>query len=550
MRLVPGTDSMSHAANFLRWLVCGLLVALFTWVVTLYYIPGKGFTYLIGFGGLYHSKFLPEVRAANHYEEPQSYGYDAQWYAQIAMHPDLADPALDRAVDSLPYRARRILFEWTAWILGGGNPRRVMNVFAVQNVVCWYILAALLLRWFPPVSWGNCFRWAAVLFSFGLVFSVRGALLDGPSLLLVAIAMALIELKRPWCGALVLGISGLSKDTSVLSGSALSFPDFRQPRTWVLWLGRIALVLFPLVAWTIYLRFWLGRADDIGLHNFTGTFSGISNKILNTVSSLVTKGDPDPWVARFDFLVLVGLLAQVFFFAFRIRAKDPWWRVGASYAALSLFLVDGVWEAYPSAATRVLLPMTLAFNVLVPRGGFRPVLLVLGNLGVFGSAHLVSITLPERLVQAFAVEGPDELRFNPTDGFEVEAIYGPRNWWSPEKELMPGSKVWDSWRWTRGDSSVVIHNPQAFGMLADVRFGLATVDERFATATIDGKVVWHAPLKPAHDNEAEIVGIRLPPGDTTVLFESDRPPVRAGGTDQRLFSFSVRNLRIILRSRL
>ncbi len=542
---------MSHACgNSLRWLACVLLAALFTWTVALYYIPGKGLTSLIGFGGLHHSKFLPEVRAVNHYETPGSYGYDGQWYAEIAMHPGLSDPVLDRAVDSLPYRARRVLFEWTAWILGGGNPRRVMNMYALQNVACWYLLAALLLRWFPPVSWGNYFRWAAVLFSFGLVFSVRDALLDAPSLLLIAIAMALVELKRPWCAALVLGISGLGRDNNVLSGSALSPPQFRQPRTWIPWLGRMAVVLFPLVVWTICLRFCLGRADHIGLHNFTGPLTGISNKLLNTVSSLVTRGDPDPWVARFDILVLAGLLAQLFFFAFRIRTGDPWWRLGAVYAALSLLLADGVWEGYPSAATRVLLPMTLAFNVLVPRGGWWPVLLVAGNLGVLGSAHLVSITLPENLAQDFTVEGPSEMRSEPTSGFEVEAIYGPGNWWGPEKELVPGTKVWNSWRWSMGDSSVVIHNPQAFAMMADVRFGLATADERGATATIDGKVVWHALLKPAYDNEAGIAGIRLAPGDTTILFTSDRPAVRAGDSDRRWVTFSLRNLKIILKSKL
>jgi hypothetical protein len=540
---------MSHApGNSLRWLLCGLLVALFTWLVALSYVPGKGFTFLIEFGGLNHSKFLPEVRAANHYELPGSYGYDGQWYAQIAMHPALSDPALDRAVDSLPYRARRILFEWTAWILGGGNPSRVMNIFALQNVACWYILAALLLRWFPPVSWGNCLRWAAVLFSFGLIFSVRGSLLDGPSLLLIAVAMALVEMKRPWCASLVLGISGLGRDTNVLSSSALSLPRIREARTWIDWLGRMALILLPLIIWTTCLRFWIGRADHLELRNFTASLAGISHKIVDAFSGLSTEAGSDPWLARADVLVLIGLLAQLAFFALRIRATDPWWRLGACYGALSLFLADAVWESYPSAAARVLLPMTLAFNVLVPRGGWWRILLVVGNLGVLGSAHLVSISQPETPVRDFVIEGPKELRFDPRSGLEVEAVYGPGNWWSPEKERVAGSKVWDSWRWSMGDSTVVIHNPQAFAMVADVRFGLATADERGATATIDGKVVWHALLKPAHDNEAVIPAIRLPPGDTTVLFKSDRPAVRAGGTDRRWVTFSVRNLTITLDS--
>ncbi len=112
-------------------------------------------------------------KAVNHYEMPDSPGYDSQWYSQIAVRPHLSDPGLAKAVDSLPYRARRILFLWTAWLAGGGNPPGCMNVYALQNIVCWFILAALLLRWFPPVTWGNCLRWAAMLFSFGLIFSVQ-----------------------------------------------------------------------------------------------------------------------------------------------------------------------------------------------------------------------------------------------------------------------------------------------------------------------------------------------------------------------------------------
>jgi len=58
---------------------------------------------------------------------------------------------------------------------------------------------------------------------------------------------------------------------------------------------------------------------------------------------------------------------------------------GASYAVLMIFLGDAVWESYPSAAARVLLPMTVAFNILVPRGKWWPILLVVGNLGVLAS---------------------------------------------------------------------------------------------------------------------------------------------------------------------
>lgn len=547
---MTGTNPLSCAGSkTLRWLACGLIVGLFTWIVSLYYIPGKGFTYLIGFGAKNGAIFLPEVKAVNHFEFPDSYGYDAQWYAQIAMHPLLADPVLSNAVDTLPYRARRILFEWTAWAIGGGNSTRVMNVFAFQNVACWYLLAALLFRWFPAVSWGNCFRWAAVLFSFGLIFSVKGALLDGPSLLIVSTGMALIESKHPWWGALVIGISGLGRETNVLSGSALSSSDSRHPLAWVIWLARISLVLLPVLLWVVGLTLWLGTGADTGIRNFSGIFNGVTNKALEIAFSLHEKGNSFPSETTFDLLVFVGLLAQFSFFAFRIRWRDPWWRVGASYAVLLLFLGNPVWENYPSAAARVLLPMTLAFNVLVPRGGWWPLLLVVGNLGVFGSADLLRLRPPDRLTECFVVQGPRELKINSANGFDVVAVYGPRNWTGPESELIAGKKSWDSWRWSTGDSTITIHNPQPFPILANVNFGVATGDTRLATVKLGRSVIWSGVLKPAHDNHAAISRLELAPGDTELLFQSDRPAVRPDKGDIRRLSFSVRDLIIDLTGR-
>ena len=82
-----------------------------------------------------------------HYQSP---GYDGQFYAQLAVEPLLRDRRIDEALDTPPYRARRILFSWTAYLLGLGRPAWILKVYAVQNIVAWLLLAWLLLRWFPP----------------------------------------------------------------------------------------------------------------------------------------------------------------------------------------------------------------------------------------------------------------------------------------------------------------------------------------------------------------------------------------------------------------
>jgi hypothetical protein len=531
-------------AQAMRWLACLACAALFIWSVARYYIPGRGFTYLIEFGDLNRAVSLPELKAAEHVEMPKSDGYDAQWYAQIAMHPRLGDAALQRAVDKLPYRARRILFEWTAWALGGGDPERAMNAYALQNVACWLLLAVLLFRWFPPSSWGNFLRWAAVLFSFGLIFSVRRALLEGPCLLMTAAAMALLESGRPWAGALVMGLGGLGKETNALGALALEPPGSARAGGWRPWLGRLALVLLPIGAWMLCLRLWLGRAGDAGLGNFAGPFVGLSDKLVDVASGLVSDRAGFPTDAKLDALVLAGLLVQFLFLAARVRWRDAWWRLGAAYALMLVFLGDAVWRDYPSAAARVLLPMTMAFNVLVPRGRWWTLLLIAGNVGVVGSANLLKV--PESESQCYTLAGPKELLRNELEGTRVDISYGPRNWWAPER-YGP-----DYWRWCRGDCTIVIHNPQPFSIRADVTFGLALSgdDQRSATVTIGGAPAWSGKLKHAADNWASLPGVVLRPGDTVLLFQSDRPATSAGGGDSRQVTYSVRDFKVVLRDRM
>jgi hypothetical protein len=523
-------------------MACGIVLAFFTWRVALMYLPGEGLTYFIEFGEKEHARYLPEVKAANHYEMPGSDGYDGWSYVQIAMRPNLADPALGKAVFGLPYRARRILFLWTAWLLGGGNPVRVMNAYAAQNIICWYLLAWLLLRWFPPVSWGNCARWAAVLFSFGLIFSVRSALLDGPSLLLIAGGILLAESKRPWMAAAVLGISGLGKDTNILSALGLDLPDRASRRTWFPWLARMALVVLPLGVWAASLAAWIGNGADVGARNFAGPFCGVAGKAEEIVSNLIADGRVKDAVIRydiFDLLVVVGLLTQFFFIASRIRWRDPWWRVGAGYAVLMVFLGDSVWEGYPSAAARVLLPMTLAFNILVPRRAWWPVLLIAGNLGVLASFDVLKPPYREACV----VQDTQGLRTDPATGDRVEGTYGPRNWFGPKKSRFQFG------RWGTGESEVSIRNPRGFPILADVKFQVRSADARRASVSSAGRVVWSADLRPGESTPVTLAGLELRPGDTVLVFQSDRPAAHPDAVDRRKVAFFVWNLEIDLKGR-
>ena len=189
-----------------------------------FYLPGKGFTCLILFGGKLGAAAHPgtQVRSTITWTQ-DSYGYDGQYYAQMAVKPLLMSRDLAAAMDNLPYRARRILFCWTAYVLGLGRPAWVLQAYALQNILAWLLLAWLLLRWFPPTDPSNLVRWAGVMFAWGLTMSVR-EVVDGRTQPAADRLRAWRWPKqgRRWTSACVLGIAGLGRETNLLARLALA----------------------------------------------------------------------------------------------------------------------------------------------------------------------------------------------------------------------------------------------------------------------------------------------------------------------------------------
>ena len=322
----------------------------------------------------------------DYYVHRDSYGYDGQYYAQLAVKPRPSDRDLRAAMDNLPYRARRILFCWTAYVLGLGQPRWVLEAYALQNVAAWLLLAWVLLRWFPPTEAGNVVRWLGTMFAWGLTLSVSGALPDGPSLLLIACGVALAEQGRPWLSAGLLGVAGLGRETNLLAGlihlpgKNWSWREIvarrrarRGGRGPVDRLARVALVMLS------------GEPGNTGHNNFFAAVCGLCcTNGPTTLRELRANGWNSP--ARWSLLLLISLAVQFLMIFLRPQWTSPWWRIGAAYAVLMMFLGDGVWEGFPGAAARVVVPLTLAFNVVVPRGRWWwMVLLVMGNLSALSA---------------------------------------------------------------------------------------------------------------------------------------------------------------------
>src|SRR5688572_10118450 len=73
--------------------------------------------------------------------------------------------------------------------------------------------------WIAPTSPRGLAVWTACLFSHALLWSVRFALLDGPSLVLIALAVAAAERGRSLLSAGIVGVAGLGAGERLAAGA-------------------------------------------------------------------------------------------------------------------------------------------------------------------------------------------------------------------------------------------------------------------------------------------------------------------------------------------
>ncbi len=375
------------------WTLYAVALLLFLKAIGQFYDGRTGFTRLIGFGGRFAAGTLPAVLAIPHHVYGRSAGYDGQFYAQMAMDPLLCDPNLDRAMDEPPLRARRILLSWTAFAFGLGRPSWILQAYALQNVVCWLGLTILLFRWFPLTTRRLSALWLATSFAGGLMWSVRFALLDGPSLLLIAIGMTALEAGRRWTSTLVFGVAGLARETNVLGLAALVDPqEWRSWRAVARHAGSAAMTVLPLLVWFDYIRSIYHTRVLTSGETLAPPFHGAIWKLQQATGQIGQPGIPKD--AALTLLLLAAVCTQIGFLIAKPAWRDPWWRLGAAYALLMPFLGRPLWAGQPPTALRVLLPLLLAFNVRL-RSCEQPIafwtLFVLGNLAVVHGVMLLRL---------------------------------------------------------------------------------------------------------------------------------------------------------------
>jgi hypothetical protein len=346
--------------------------------------------------------------------------------------------------------------------------------------------------------------------------------------------MALLESRRPWLAAAVFGVSGLGKEPNIFCAASLA-PAKNSVPGWGRGVGQAILVVLPLAVWTGILSHRLADSGALGARNFTVPFQGYFAKWGEIAHAVATTPG---WIVRGNLYVIVALTVQWIFLVVRPRWTDPWWRLGAAYAFLMILLGGAVWEGYPGAAARVLLPMTLAFNILVPRGRAWWIVLLLGNLTVLATPG--ALKPPPRESQV--VEGPRALRIDADSGQAVKAVYDS-SWYPPERSWL------EFWLWNKGSAGLSLRNPHSFPMEANISFDLRSNDRRFVRLIQGGSVIWQGSLEPRTPLPVKVPALLLSPGDTRWQFETG-PAVRSGNTDDaRLLGFSLRKLTIDLTGR-
>ncbi len=496
-------------------------VVLFLVLVARFWHPVFGFTVFYQLDAPNDELKISAFRELPVYVHRDTGGYDGLYYAQIAHDPTLRSPELPRAMDNFSYRARRILPPALAWLLGAGRPAWIIHTYSLINVVAWLALAALLWRLFRVADVRGWLLWAGVLFSAGALSSVRLALTDLTALTLISAALLAQENGYGRSGTALLAASGLGRETALLAlAGRLTRPWFSARNV-----GLALLVVAPLGAWLGYVRWRLGPADA-GWANLAIPGSGLVGKWREVVTALSTVNDAAlVWTTL---LATVALTAQLVFIASRPRLDDPWWRIGAAYAVLLLFLGAAVWEGYPGAATRVLLPLQLAFNILVHRTRAAFLWLILGNLSVFAGLLAIRDVPRDRT----------ELTAQRLNGLVAIARIGD-GWYNSEHDKK------HRWLWSRQEASVTIESLPSVSVSVMMTFGLRSLTPRTVIVRQAGRELWRGDVGPSRTLHRVIVSMSA--GRGKVTFASETPPVREhSGASARELAFALYDVRLAL----
>jgi hypothetical protein len=486
-----------------------------------------GITKLIVIGHEFDERGLSTFQATPKYIGPSDrWGFDGQFYAEIALDPLLRDPQLSIALDNPPYRSRRILMSWLAWLGGLGKPFWVLNVYAALNLVFWIGFVVMLAVLFRPYGWVGLAGFAAMLMTCGIIESMRVSLTDFPGFVLMTLAMMIGGVG----GTGVLALAVLTREPNILG--LVGLWDYRPP--WLPTFKRNLLFALiagvPMALWFAYVisRFPLKESIDGG--NLDWPLRGIMAK-LGEFSVHAVNGDIrwGAWYSEFytsevfhALLTIISTLTQCIYLLTHREWNNRIWRVGAAFVPFFLCISFLPWESH-FTITRHALPITLAFNLVLATRAHRtwPIWFFLGNCFVPYGIHLFVVEC-SRYPTALA-----ESRIGSVAG----VVRHGDGWFDRE------SDAHHRWIWAESHGGLeIVTWPRSAAIEARLTFRMCALTPRTVRVCADGREVWRGPIG------TKLSTVNLPPllvkqghleleltTDTAPALESTKPDARPLG---------------------
>ena len=366
------------------------------------YQPEFGWTKLIMFGKVFADNAIPRVQRNDPYLDPtpeRSSGYDGQFYAQLAIDPSLKDPAFPWALDNPVYRARRIGLPAIAFCLGWGKPRWVLQVYALSNLLFWFLFVGALTVLLRPWTGKQLLCFSGAALSWGVIESMERSLVDLPSAAFIFAGLVL----GSWGSYGAMAAAALTRETSLIAAvGVLDVRNLRSLADWMRRVGMLAIAIVPLAIWFAYVHHQLqgGQSAAGNTQNFAWPFAAMGTRFAAGWEEIVHHGftgahpHSAAWFLYAEYrvnvlLTIATLFFQGLFLCLRPNWQSPIWRIGAGYLLLCVTLGAAVWD-HTAAAARVMIPMTTCFYLLLAqeRSGWRFwVFFVLGSLSVPYAVH-------------------------------------------------------------------------------------------------------------------------------------------------------------------
>jgi hypothetical protein len=292
-------------------------------------------------------------------------GYDGQFYAQLALRPNLRGPDLARALDNPPYRSMRIGMPILAFCLGLGKPAWILNIYALLNLFFWVALLGAVAKIVGFSRPKDVLLAFALLWSTGTLTSIARSLTDLPATVLGV--FALFSDERFVMAALLLGASGLIKETSALSFAAIPLGDGEKKFDIKRLLVSSLILFLPVTSWFLYTHIRFQPGPVAGPGQFALPFSALALKLrggLQGLSTVFHSPLSKLLESISELIAPLSLLVQAAYLATKPRFQSKIWKFGIGFGLLIFILGKSVW-AEQFAYCRVLLPLTFSFNLLI-----------------------------------------------------------------------------------------------------------------------------------------------------------------------------------------